>query len=80
MHRGLYVAAGKHGRQSINRRLIDFTNLTVNGASVGTHGGHINTVKCVFVIREATALGYTVSAEGTRPLEEKCGRVCYEIM
>jgi hypothetical protein len=63
-----------------HRRLVDITNLNVNGALVGTHDGHINPAKCVFVVREATALGYTVSAEGTRPLEEKCGRVFSEIM
>jgi len=42
---------------------------------VGTHGGHINPAKCVFGVREVTFLGYTVTAEGTRPLDEKCGRV-----
>jgi len=63
-----------------NRRLIDITNLIVNGASVGTHGDHIIPAKCVFVVTESTALGYAVSAEGTRSLEGKCGRVCYEIM
>jgi hypothetical protein len=31
-------------------------------------------------VTEVTFPGYTVSAEGTRPLEEKCGRVCCEIM
>jgi hypothetical protein len=47
---------------------------------VGTHGSHINPAKCFFGVTEVTFLGYTVSAEGMRPLEEKCGRVCCEIM
>jgi cleavage and polyadenylation specificity factor subunit 1 len=35
------------------------------------YGVLLNQTKCVFGAKEVTFLGYTVSAEGTRPLEEK---------
>ena len=40
-----------------HRRRIDITDLTVNGASVGTNGGHANPAKRVFGVREVTFLG-----------------------
>jgi hypothetical protein len=35
------------------------------------YGVLLNPAKCVFGATEVTFLGYTVSADGTRPLEEK---------
>ena len=35
------------------------------------YGVLLNTTKCIFDAKELTFLGYTVSAEGIRPLEEK---------
>ena len=37
--------------------------------------GLLNPAKCVFGATEVTFLGYTVSAEGTRPLEEKVAAI-----
>jgi hypothetical protein len=35
----------------------------------------LNPAKCVFGATEVTFLGYTISAEGSRPLEEKVAAI-----
>jgi hypothetical protein len=39
------------------------------------YGVLLNPAKCVFGATEVTLLGYKVSAEGTRPLEEKVAAI-----
>jgi hypothetical protein len=39
------------------------------------YGVLLNRAKCVFGATEVTSLGYTVSAEGTRPLDEKVAAI-----